>query len=85
MCNEWKCVLADAVKPVGMWHPLNVGFFTDIDDIAQIFARVKFIKYQSVVDSIDFCFFSIEKVKNLFAFFNKFRDANNLDAGEIAC
>src|SRR5687768_4744017 len=67
-----------------MWHPLNIRFFADVNNIAEILSCMQLIEYYPVINAVDFCFYPIKHIKNFFAMLYEFGYTYRLNTGEIA-
>jgi hypothetical protein len=63
------------------FHSEVIGEFNDISQL--IFDRIQLVCNDPVVNSADPCFCPIVQVIEILAFFDQFRDANNIDANEF--
>ena len=73
MFDEWQCVFADPVKPIGMGYPCHIKFFKEDLSLFLHVGRLllKIIKNDPVVNSFYFCFLSIVNIKKFFSFLYK--------------
>src|ERR1043166_7841431 len=82
MFDQWQCVFANAVKPIGMRYPGNVkvlkkylSFFLYLGSLL-----LKVIKNHPVVNSFHPGFLSVVNVKKLFPFPDEVCQANHFNA-----
>src|SRR4051812_34414897 len=85
MLDQWQCVFADTIKPIGMGYPCNVEFFKENLPFFLYFRwlLLEIIKNDPVVNSFYFCFLSVVNIKKFFSFPYEFCQANHFNTDVV--